>query len=98
MRAISTYPQRNERGRDGDPICDVYGIQLFTNRAIAVVADGCNWGEAPKGAAVTARDTVMEFILARHNEIFTIEDAQVLLLRSICMAQRKVTEFNQTMV
>ena len=42
----STYPKRGDKqGRDGDPVADRYGLFQYTNRAIFVVADGCNWGD-----------------------------------------------------
>ena len=63
-----------------------------------MVADGCNWGEAPRTAAVTTRNTIMEFIEERQHNIFTVEDAQILLLRALCLAQKNVIQNNQSMV
>ena len=37
--------------RLGDPVCDCYGLQLYANRTVIAIADGCNWGEAPREAA-----------------------------------------------
>lgn len=38
----------NKVKRVGDPICDVFGVQVFANRTLVALADGCNWGEKPK--------------------------------------------------
>jgi hypothetical protein len=51
-KTISTYPLRDQKNRDGDPICDRFAVELYSNRAIIAVADGCNWGKRPLEAAV----------------------------------------------
>ncbi len=42
------FLQVNKVKRVGDPICDVFGVQVFANRTLVALADGCNWGEKPK--------------------------------------------------
>jgi len=41
-------PQVNKFKRVGDPICDVFGVQIYANCTLFALADGCNWGERPK--------------------------------------------------
>ena len=45
------FLQVNKVKRVGDPICDVFGVQVFANRTLVALADGCNWGEKPKKGA-----------------------------------------------
>lgn len=41
-RSKSTYPHiPGNAMRDGDPICDHFSFQIFENRIIACLADGC---------------------------------------------------------
>ena len=87
---VSTYPRRNERLRDGDPICDRFGISVFRNRAIVVVADGCNWGSRPRQAAIAARDSVLSYLTKKQGSINSVGDAQLFLLRAFNEAQRSV--------
>ena len=49
--STSTYPTLEGIGRAGDPICDFYHARLFEQGVLFALADGCNWGEAPKQAA-----------------------------------------------
>jgi hypothetical protein len=81
---------RTETERDGDPICDRFGYCLFDSRSITVMADGCNWGERPKQAAVQARNTVLQFLKQVQHEIFTLEDALTFMLLAIGEAQHSV--------
>ena len=89
-QTISTYPKRSELMRQGDPICDRFGFNTFQNRMVCVVADGCNWGERPKTAAVKARNQVLEYLTAIQGCIKTVTDAQSHLLRSFTEAQRVI--------
>ena len=91
---VSTYPLRSDRKgqREGDPICDRYGYYLFPNRAIVVVADGCNWGERPKKAAERARNATMAYLKEKNHKVRNIEDAKLYLLRSFNEAHRRICE------
>jgi len=91
-QTISTYPRRSSQGRHGDPVCDHYGFQAYSNRCISVVSDGCNWGTRPKKAAERARDTVMEYLCSEIPKIHTVRDAQAHLLRSFAEAQQSICQ------
>ena len=78
--------------RQGDPICDRYGLNIFQNRLVCVVADGCNWGERPKTAAVKSRDRVLQYLTSVLVTIQSIREAQSHLLRAFTEAQRVICE------
>ena len=63
--SISTYPVLQGAGRAGDPICDFYYARLFGQGTIFALADGCNWGEAPKQAAQRAATCFVRYIQDR---------------------------------
>jgi len=62
-RTISTYP-RNHGRREGDPVCDAFRIEAFANLVLAVVCDGCGWGDRPRKAALTASEAFINFLYA----------------------------------
>merc|ERR1712137_1281297 len=63
--SISTYPTLGELGRAGDPICDFYFTRVFGLATIIALADGCNWGERPKAAAVAAGTSFVRYLQDR---------------------------------
>lgn len=82
---------RNEK-RDGDPICDRYGVRVYGNRIHCVVADGCNWGDRPRDAAINARDAVLKYLGEKHHKIYSVGDAQLYLLRSFNVAHSAICD------
>lgn len=62
--SISSYPMMNkEHGvRAGDPICDHYEAIVYEKRHIFGVADGCNWGNAPRQAAQRCSREAVKFL------------------------------------
>lgn len=76
--------------RQGDPICDRYGVRIYENRGIFVIADGCNWGERPKLAAQYATNSVLDYLSSNMSSINCVQDAQVHLLRSFVEAQNAI--------
>lgn len=45
----------------GDPICDQFCLERYTNRTLFAIADGCNWGPKPQTAAKIAAQTFVDF-------------------------------------
>jgi len=88
-QTVSTYPLRGNT-RQGDPICDRYGITVYENRIICVVADGCNWGERPRWAAEKCRNIVQEHLTNNIESINTVQESQCHLLISFLEAQRAI--------
>ena len=64
-RSISTYPIINDLGRAGEPICDFYYVRIFGCTTVLALADGCNWGEAPKLAAKRAATSFVRYLQDR---------------------------------
>ena len=100
--SISTYPQRNSKTvdangqeqsiikRDGNPICDQFSIQIYPSRLILAIADGCNWGEAPKNAARAAVNGFTRYLSKHQIEIRDIQYAGGLVLRGLSMANAEI--------
>jgi hypothetical protein len=90
-RSVSTYPVVLETGRrEGDPICDQYGYLQSDSRIIAVVADGCSWGEEPKEAARKASRIFLSYLHRNQDAIRTTTDAADLILRSFQIAHNTI--------
>lgn len=98
--AVSTYPMRDFPDpedpsrkiakRDGSPICDQYRVNVYESRIIAAVADGCNWGDAPRNAAVAARDAFVTYLEAHQEEITDVQFCGALILRALSMANAAI--------
>lgn len=101
-RSISTYPRQAVKGKSkddgvkgvrlGDPICDCFGIQLYENRTICAVADGCNWGEEPREAARLACRTFLEYLKNKSDQILTLREAGHFLLRAFAHAHSSILQ------
>jgi len=91
--SISTYPFiPGNPTRDGDPICDRFSVQIFENRLIACVADGCNWGEKPRAAAHKANAAFVDYVNANHDAIVDVKKAGVVLLSAFESAHNSIME------
>lgn len=92
-RSVSTYPIDSQtKRRDGDPICDQFCAQIFENRIIAAVADGCNWGEPPKEAARKASRMFVSYIKRRQHTIRDTIDAANLVMRAFGASHKAIIE------
>eukprot|EP00026_Physarum_polycephalum_P008264 Phypoly_transcript_08345.p1 GENE.Phypoly_transcript_08345~~Phypoly_transcript_08345.p1 ORF type:complete len:424 (+),score=60.08 Phypoly_transcript_08345:205-1476(+) len=92
-RTVSTYPHiPGNSQREGDPIADRYGAQIFSNRIIAAVADGCNWGTKPKEAAVRAESAFIEYVHAQNENITDIHKAGLVLINAFEYAHNSILE------
>lgn len=92
-QCISTYPNDpNTKLRQGDPICDQYGIIQFENRTLFAVADGCGWGQKAREAARGAVDGFLRHIELRQKELTTTADVGPLLLRAFAEAHNRIIE------
>jgi serine/threonine protein phosphatase PrpC len=96
----STYPLRNPTSdsleREGSPPCDTFRFARIESAGIsvAVVADGCGWGEKSRRAAIDASGAFVDYALRlepAHCE--TVRDVGFHMLRAMAHAHNAVTEF-----
>jgi len=82
-KSISTYPRSkpNSEEREGDPICDQYIFSRYYNRAFFAIADGCNWGVAPRDAAKISVKKYIELIRIFQERIDSIDEFVSISLR-----------------
>ena len=78
--------------RDGDPICDRFLVQLLPKRSIALVADGCNWGEKPRKAAEKASNSFADYLLEHQAEATTTHYVARLITRAFSVAHHSILE------
>lgn len=85
----------------GEPVADVFGVQVRENSAVLAIADGVNWGPKPRLAARCAVRAVMEHISANLSQIRDEPDTHTvgsLLLESVTnKAQQLILEHNGTL-
>ena len=97
-RSVSTYPKRKQKNpdeeplRDGHPICDQYKCIFLKNRIIAAVSDGCNWGDAPRNAAVAAINAFCNYLQSHHNEANNLQFVGSLVQRAFSMAHAAINQ------
>jgi hypothetical protein len=92
-QTVSTYPLMPGDARKlGSPICDCFCVKLYENRIIGVVADGCNWGNRPRTAALKARQAFMSHLKRHQRDILNTQDAAFILLRAIAIAHDAIIE------
>jgi len=90
-QSISTYPVTAQGDkRDGDPLCDHYFIELYPNRLLVALADGCNWGLRPYNAALKAVEGFIQYL--RTSKINTLDESSKILIRAIWHAHYKIVE------
>ena len=101
---ISTYPWRtfdiSETEKitvqDGSPICDQYKASVYANRAVVSVADGCNWGEAPREAAQRARDSFVNYLSNHLDVMYNTQCVASLVQRAFSMAHAAILKDKDT--
>ena len=85
----------------GDPVADVFGVQVRENVAVLALADGAGWGPKPRLAARCAVRGVMEHVTARLPEIRQSPTSHTLgkvLLEAVTeKAQELILEHNGTL-
>ena len=85
----------------GEPVADVFGVQVRENITVMAVADGVNWGPKPRLAARCAVRAVMEHITANLSQIRadpTSHTVSSVLLESVTKkAQELILEHNATL-
>ena len=85
----------------GDPIADVFGLQVRENMAVLALADGVSWGIKPRLAARCAVRAVMEHVSANLSDIRehpTSHKVSSVLLESVTKkAQELILEHNATL-
>jgi len=99
-RSTSTYPiisvnegtEQERQRRDGDPICDRFLVQMFPKRTIAIIADGCNWGEKPRKAAEKATNSFADYLVSHQTEATTTHYVARLITRAFAMAHYSILE------
>jgi len=80
-QTISTYPHfEGQTERDGDPICDYFAINIYNDRLIVAVADGCGWGSKPRAAATNGTKSFMDYVSKHVEDAKTVKDASIILL------------------
>mmetsp|Transcript_4681 Transcript_4681/g.16466 ORF Transcript_4681/g.16466 Transcript_4681/m.16466 type:complete len:882 (+) Transcript_4681:111-2756(+) len=91
-RSISTYPHLDGLGRAGDPICDFYYVRLFEDAIIFSLADGCNWGEAPKQAAKRAGTSLVRYLQDRLHLLKNTQRAGKFILRAVSASHAAIID------
>eukprot|EP01119_Soliformovum_irregulare_P008789 TRINITY_DN2189_c0_g1_i2.p1 TRINITY_DN2189_c0_g1~~TRINITY_DN2189_c0_g1_i2.p1 ORF type:complete len:438 (+),score=84.53 TRINITY_DN2189_c0_g1_i2:343-1656(+) len=93
-RSISTYPHiPGKDKRDGDPICDSFQVQLLEdNVVLAVICDGCNWGDRPKDASNKAKEGMLNYMRSHIHEMSDARDVGHVLLRALSYCHSKICE------
>lgn len=85
----------------GDPVADVFGVQVRENVAVLALADGVGWGPKPRLAARCAVRAVMEHVTANLSEIQqnpTSHTVSKVLLEAVTeKAQELILEHNGTL-
>tara|TARA_R110002050_G_scaffold267610_4_gene409336 strand:+ start:26 stop:451 length:426 start_codon:yes stop_codon:yes gene_type:complete len=64
--------------------------------AVLCVADGCNWGEKPKEAAVRSRDCFLKYMKNRRHKLKSTQDLGHYLLRAFSKAQEEIVRDKET--
>eukprot|EP00026_Physarum_polycephalum_P005905 Phypoly_transcript_05944.p1 GENE.Phypoly_transcript_05944~~Phypoly_transcript_05944.p1 ORF type:complete len:576 (+),score=97.47 Phypoly_transcript_05944:116-1843(+) len=93
--SVSTYPHVPEiagTGRQGDPICDRFCVQIHKNSSVVALADGCNWGRLPYEAANRATTAFVEYLEERITKFTSLRRAGSILLAALSAANKKITE------
>ena len=85
----------------GDPVADVFGIQVRENFAVLALADGVGWGPKPRLAARCAVRAVMEHVTSSLSELRerpTSHALSAVLLEAVTgKAQELILEHNGTL-
>eukprot|EP01108_Squamamoeba_japonica_P001623 TRINITY_DN1703_c0_g1_i4.p1 TRINITY_DN1703_c0_g1~~TRINITY_DN1703_c0_g1_i4.p1 ORF type:complete len:420 (-),score=91.12 TRINITY_DN1703_c0_g1_i4:112-1371(-) len=91
--SVSTYPHvPGEPVRAGDPICDQYRVNLYENRAIVCIADGCNWGPKVLEAANRASNEFVDYLHERLPGLTETKQFKKVLIDAMQAAHVKIFE------
>jgi len=87
--SVSNYPAK-KNGRDGDPICDCFRVNTYQNAIIAVIADGCGWGEKPKAAATRVTTNMTKSLSLSLPYIKNTKEAATQIINSLALANYSI--------
>lgn len=94
-------PTRSKPVIVGDPVADVFAVQVRENVAVLAVADGVGWGPKPRLAARCAVRAVMEHTISSLSELRSQPTSRTvcrILLESVTeKAQEMIIEHNATL-
>jgi hypothetical protein len=88
-QTVSTYPKIGGR-RAGDPICDVFRLDILDCAWIVAVADGCNWGAAPRVAAERAANSFTHYLKSRLALVGNTRRIATMALRAFSYAHKSI--------
>lgn len=92
VRSINLYPKLpGSKERLADPICDYCRCQVYSNRVMFAVADGCGWG---KGPAEAANHAVNGFISGLQQKLVfsTVQEAGQILLQGLYKGHSRIVK------
>mmetsp|Transcript_7514 Transcript_7514/g.10389 ORF Transcript_7514/g.10389 Transcript_7514/m.10389 type:complete len:377 (+) Transcript_7514:1049-2179(+) len=73
-------------------MCDQYCLQVFENRVIMAIGDGCNWGDEVRMAAYKASSAFVTYMSKLQKEITNTRDAALLMLRAFNFCHNSIVE------
>jgi len=101
-KSVSCYPLKPKKTGDpsdeegvklGDPICDVFGYEVYESKNIIMsIADGCNWGPKPFEAARIAVTVFHEEMSKKLGNISTVRKTGKLLIRAFMSAHTRILQ------
>lgn len=89
MITLNKGTDKETTKRTGDPICDRFFVQMIRDRAIILVADGCNWGEKPRKAAEKASNNFVQYLVEHQAEATTTHYVARLITRALSIAHNR---------
>lgn len=91
--SISTYPWiPGDLHRNGDPICDHWCVEIFDNRVIVALSDGCGWGEHSRKAAYDSSTAFVDYLRMLQRNITNFQEGGHYLLRALCHSHNRILE------
>jgi hypothetical protein len=92
-KTISTYPWlASLNKRDGDPVADRFVMQIWKNRIVAAIADGCSWGPRAYNAALSAIAAYKDYMASRQEIVRDLPEGGHLLLRAFSEGHKRIVE------
>ncbi|KAH3758579.1 ABC transporter, ATP-binding protein [Pelomyxa schiedti] len=93
---ISTYPFDQEtKSQMGTPICDQYNVTVYNDHVAFSLADGCNWGRAPRMAANKSTAAFINYveqrIISSYRRLHTLKELATLMFEALCCANRSIS-------
>eukprot|EP01087_Luapelamoeba_hula_P010704 TRINITY_DN2840_c0_g1_i1.p1 TRINITY_DN2840_c0_g1~~TRINITY_DN2840_c0_g1_i1.p1 ORF type:complete len:683 (-),score=113.32 TRINITY_DN2840_c0_g1_i1:34-2082(-) len=90
-KSVNLYPMMPDSDTKlANPICDYFRFQVYGNRALAAVSDGCGWGFAPANAALLAGDTFVTYVKRKLPFIADLRVAGQVLMEGLTKAHDKI--------